>query len=101
MKTLAHALLDGIVQGWEAEVRFHPIRRWRFDYAHRDLMIAIEIDGGAWSRGRHTRGAGFVKDMEKRNTAQILGWRVFHFTPDQITTTMPTVIREAIAGRKS
>jgi len=27
--------------------------------------IAIEIDGGVWTRGRHSRGVGQVADMEK------------------------------------
>jgi very-short-patch-repair endonuclease len=68
----------------EKEYRFHPTRRWRFDYAFPLTMLAIEIDGGAFSGGRHTRGAGFVKDMEKLNEAAILGWRVLRFTPDQV-----------------
>lgn len=36
--------------------------------------------------GRHTRGSGFVKDMEKYNAAGLLGWRVFRFTPKQLKT---------------
>jgi hypothetical protein len=70
----------------EFEFRFHPQRRWRFDVAFPDRMIAAEIDGGVWSQGRHTRGAGWIKDAEKLNEAAILGWRVLHFTPRQIET---------------
>ena len=44
----------------------------------------MEIEGGVWSGGRHTRGIGFVKDMEKYNAAASLGWRVFRFTPQQV-----------------
>jgi len=51
-------------------------RNWRFDMAWPDLMIAAEIEGGVWSRGRHTRGVGFVADCEKYNAAAVLGWRV-------------------------
>ena len=63
-----------------AELRFHPVRRWRFDYAWPDSMIALELDGGTWSRGRHTRGAGYRGDCEKLNAAVSLGWRVFRVT---------------------
>jgi len=66
------------------EYRFHPHRRWRFDFAWPVLKIAAEVDGGIYSRGRHVRGSGFEKDAEKRNAAVLAGWRVLHFTPRQI-----------------
>lgn len=68
----------------EAEFRFHLTRRWRFDYAWPDRKIAVEIDGGIWSRGRHTRGFGYLGDMEKQNHAGLSGWRIFKFTPQQL-----------------
>jgi very-short-patch-repair endonuclease len=66
------------------ELRFHPIRRWRFDFAFEDVKLAIEINGGVFTFGRHTRGAGFSKDMEKLNAAQELGWVVLQYTPSKI-----------------
>jgi len=66
------------------EHRFHPGRRWRFDYAWEHALVALEVEGGAWTKGRHTRGQGFIDDMEKYNQAVLLGWRVVRFTPDQI-----------------
>jgi len=66
------------------EHHFHPTRRWRFDVAFPAHKLAVEIEGGAFTRGRHNRGVGFVKDMEKYNTAALLGWRVFRFTPGQV-----------------
>jgi very-short-patch-repair endonuclease len=69
----------------ESEYRFHPSRRWRFDYAVPDKSVAIEVEGGAWISGRHTRGAGYVADLEKYNTATVMGWRVLRFTPQQIS----------------
>ena len=66
------------------EHKFHPTRRWRFDYAWPDQKIALEQEGGVWRGGRHTSGAGFVKDMEKYNTATLLGWRIIRGTPQQV-----------------
>jgi very-short-patch-repair endonuclease len=66
------------------EHRFHPIRRWRFDAAFPERMVAIEVDGGAFIGGRHTRGAGFKADCEKLNAAALHGWRIFRFLPEQV-----------------
>ena len=66
------------------EHAFHPVRKWRFDVAFPDAKLAVEIDGGAWTRGRHTRGAGFIEDQRKTNAAAILGWRVLRFVWDDL-----------------
>jgi hypothetical protein len=66
------------------EHRFHPTRKWKFDFAFVNAKVAIEIDGGAWINGRHNRGSGFTKDLEKKNTAQSMGWLVLNFVPKHI-----------------
>ena len=66
------------------EFRFHPTRPWRFDYAWPSEKVALEVEGGAWTKGRHTRGKGFLADMEKYNAATILGWRLLRSTPKQL-----------------
>lgn len=68
----------------EPEYRFHPDRKWRFDFAFIEQKLAVEIEGGAWSNGRHTRGAGFIGDMEKYNEAVVLGWKILRFTPEAV-----------------
>jgi very-short-patch-repair endonuclease len=66
------------------EFKFHPTRRWRFDFAWPLWKVAVEVDGGVYNRGRHVRGSGFERDAEKRNAAVMAGWRVLHFTPSHI-----------------
>lgn len=66
------------------EHEFHATRRWRFDYAWPGPMVALEIEGGAWTQGRHTRGQGFVADLEKYSEAAIAGWCVLRATPQQL-----------------
>ena len=61
----------------EREFRFAPPRGWRFDFASPEDLIAIEIEGGVWSGGRHNRPRGFIDDCEKYNAAAALDWRVF------------------------
>jgi very-short-patch-repair endonuclease len=66
------------------EHKFHPSRKWRFDFAFPDDKIALEVEGGIHTGGRHTRGAGFKADMEKYNNATLLGWRVFRVVPTEL-----------------
>ena len=68
----------------EQEYRFHPSRKWRFDFAWPDLLLAVEVEGGTWARGRHTRGKGFRGDCIKYGEALILGWQVLRATGDMI-----------------
>lgn len=67
------------------ELRFAPPRRFRFDYAWPSEKVALEVDGGVWTQGRHTRGAGFLRDAEKFNIAACMGWRVLRVTPSKLT----------------
>lgn len=66
------------------EFRFAPPRRWRFDYCWPDRLVALEREGGVWTGGRHSRGAGMLSDMAKYNEAQRGGWVVLRFTPEQL-----------------
>jgi very-short-patch-repair endonuclease len=68
------------------EYRFHPVRKWRFDYCWPDVKVAAEFEGGVHIGGRHSSGGGFEKDCEKYNSAALLGWRVLRFTNSAVRT---------------
>lgn len=65
------------------ELRFAPPRMWRFDFAWPELMVAVEIEGGIFVQGGHSRGIDFTDDCEKYGIATLLGWRVYRFTVKQ------------------
>jgi len=66
---------------YEREVCFHPTRKWRFDFIFPESRkLAVEVDGGTFSGGRHTRGVGYQGDCDKFNQATLLGWAVIHVT---------------------
>jgi hypothetical protein len=87
---------------YEREYQFHPVRKWRSDFAiawtrgHLLLTlpnILIEIEGGIskhekfhpeWTKMRHQRADGFIKDLEKYNTAAMLGYRLLRFSTQHV-----------------
>ncbi len=70
----------------EREHRFHPVRRWRADFAHLPSRTLIEIEGGIYVQGRHNRPAGFAADLEKYLEAGLAGWRVIRLGPNELTS---------------
>jgi very-short-patch-repair endonuclease len=73
---------------WLREHRFHPERRWRFDFAHLPSLVAVEIEGVTHYGNRvsrHQTARGFGKDIEKYNAAVEHGWRVLRYTQHDLT----------------
>lgn len=70
----------------EFEYRFHPKRKWRLDIAWPGKKVCVEVQGGIFIRGRHTRGAALLKEWEKLNTLAEMGWRVLYCQPKDICT---------------
>lgn len=85
------------------EFRFHPERKWRFDAAWPEAKVAVELEGGIWSRGGHVRGSGYRRDMEKYNAAAALGWVVLRYcandlemSPVQTVETIWTILEDRL-----
>jgi very-short-patch-repair endonuclease len=92
--------LEALVPGqWVKEHRFHAARRWRFDYALVERMIAIEVEGVSRGLSRHTTIAGYRADCEKYRTAAALGWCVFRFTQDECDRTFHVELAELLELR--
>jgi hypothetical protein len=81
---LAQEIEDAGLPAPTREYQFHPTRRWRFDLAWPERKVAVEIEGGVWSKGRHTRSKGFIGDCEKYNEAALLGWLVLRVPGDWV-----------------
>lgn len=70
------------------EYRFHPERKWRFDIAWgAPQRVALEVQGGIFIAGRHSRGAAILKEWEKLNTAACMGWRILYVQPKDLCLT--------------
>ena len=101
--TLARQLRAAGLPTPEREVRFQPPRRWRLDFAWPAHSLAVEVDGGTWTGGRHTRGQGFENDCEKLNHALLNGWRVLRVTGAMVRdgralATIEAALSQAIKG---
>lgn len=68
------------------EFLFHETRKWRIDFyiEHNGKKLAIEVEGGIWSNGRHTRGSGFIKDMQKYNELTKYGIFMYRVEPSKL-----------------
>jgi hypothetical protein len=84
-----------------SEYRFST-RRFRFDYAWPDKLVALEVDGGIWSRGRHVRGKGWLLDSQKLNLAASMGYRMLRCTPKQLCDLQTiALIRETLNYKRA
>lgn len=71
---------------FETQVRFEAgsNRRWRFDLYSRAHRLAVEVEGGTFRAGRHSRGVGMSEDMEKYNEAVLRNIRLLRFDSTMI-----------------
>jgi len=82
------------------EYKFCPTRRWRADFAWEKERLIVEVEGGAYTQGRHVRGKGFENDCEKYNWASLHGWTVLRFTRKFIVNGEAlNMIEEALDGQ--
>ena len=65
------------------EFQFAAPRKWRFDFVFGN-RVALEVQGGIFSGGRHVRGGALLKEMEKLNAAAVKGWRVLYCIPQNL-----------------
>lgn len=100
-KSIIEAELKQVIE-FQAEYKFHQSRKWRLDYYIPDLKIGIELHGGVYTNGRHTRGTGFTADREKMNEAQIMGIMVIEVTSEQVENGKAIeLIKRAIESRRN
>ncbi|UBX51233.1 endonuclease domain-containing protein [Acinetobacter pseudolwoffii] len=83
---------------FEQEFEFHPKRKWRADFHLIDKKILVEVEGGIWSGGRHTRGKGYLGDMEKYNAATMMGFQVIRFSTEQVKSGLAIQQIEMMVG---
>lgn len=98
-------ILESLAQKYglllEEEVVFDSIRQYRFDYCFESLKIAIEFDGGVWSKKPmgHNTGEGITRDIEKGNLAQLKGYVFLRFTYQQKKSYLLDTVEQIIKNK--
>jgi len=86
----------------EGCIRQYPAilgRGYLWDFAWPEARLLVEIHGGTFVGGAHSRGARQRKDFEKQNAAVMAGWRVLTFDTTMVRDgtaimTVENVLRE-------
>ncbi|WP_180100925.1 DUF559 domain-containing protein [Acinetobacter sp. YH12151] len=90
--------LKALKINFEQEFEFHPKRKWRADFHLVGKKILVEVEGGIWSGGRHTRGKGYLGDLEKYNAATMMGFQVIRFSTEQVKSGLAIQQIEKMVG---
>lgn len=96
-----HALVCALCrrEGWEqpeSELRLIPGRKFQCDLVWQSARLVVEVNGGAFIGGRHSRGMGQIKDWEKLNLLTLAGWRILQVSPKGVTDgTLQRLLAEA------
>ena len=97
-ESLLSLQLKALKIAFEREFKFCQDRKWRADFHMVGKMILIEVEGGIWSNGRHTRAKGYLGDMEKYNSATALGYQVIRFSTEQVKSGLAIQQIEKMVG---
>lgn len=88
----------------DTEFRFHPTRKWRWDFCWPDsrYLVAVEYQGGIYNQGKqgHQTTAGIERDCLKFSWGAALGWRLLPINAGMVRdgTALDLIIR-ALYGR--
>ena len=76
------SVLEASGLNYESEFIFSKERKFRFDWAVPQILVAIEYEGIFSEKSGHTTLSGYKKDIEKYNLATKLGWKILRYTAD-------------------
>jgi hypothetical protein len=91
-------ILNSVCEGWIPEYKFISERKFKFDYGHLKLRIAIEIEGGIYTGTGHAKTGRYLSDLEKYNMAILRGWLLLRYAHGQ-ENLIANDVRKAVEKR--
>lgn len=83
--------LRAVKINYQTQFKWNSGRKWRADFYvwpgpgdRTGIEILVEIQGGTWQQGRHTRGRGYQEDCAKLAEAQLAHYTIFFGTAKHI-----------------
>ncbi len=92
-------ILNSIYQGWIPEYKFISERKFKFDYGHLKLKIAVEMEGGIYQGTGHAKTGRYLSDLEKYNMAILRGWLLLRYAYGQ-ENLIANDVRKAVQKRE-
>jgi len=88
----------GLGPGIRKRLQEAGLKDWKFDWAWPECKVAVELEGGIWSGGRHVRGKGYEDDCIKYNYARSKHWSVYRFTSGMLERDLAACIDQVAAA---
>ena len=67
------------------QFKFHSSRKFLADFAWPEFRLIVEINGGTWmKKSGHNTGTGILRDYEKSNCAQLMGYTYLQYTGKEL-----------------
>jgi very-short-patch-repair endonuclease len=80
---------------WRSQYEFlRPDRKYRADFAELTHRLLVEVQGGSWISGAHSRGGGYERDCVRMAEATIAGWTILYVTGDMVNDGRALVLVE-------
>lgn len=80
----------------ESQATIVPGRDFRFDFCHRESLVAVELNGGLYKNGGHNRGRALEESYVKLNEAAKAGWCVLVFGTKRLERKMHLIVAEVL-----
>lgn len=89
----------------QTEYHFAPPRKFAADYCWPDEKVIVERQGGVFmktaksGRGAHSLPTNILRDYEKSNLAQLMGFKYLQFTPRELESGSALPVLKILLGK--
>ena len=86
--------------GYVREAQIIPNRKFRYDFYFPEHRLCVEVQGGVWSNGAHSRPTGIKRDYEKSNLCTQYGFKLLQFDVKAVKSGEALDVTEQLINQK-